>query len=182
MDDSRCVNGTPSATTAADASPTAAGVSGTTARPVVPASEDLIHGPTSGTLVVPAGSAVSADRARWVVDLSVPEEQVAFYEAVMTRGTAAEQAQWLDVAVMKGLWPQLNLPAEVRGAWAIMLASRRWTPAELNRLDRLRVRESTQMSTEDLFIRTETFTRLIAEIRRAPVVKRVVPRAAGGTA
>lgn len=81
----------------------------------VPERLDLLRGPSSGTVQLPAyldwsGSAV--------YDLDVPGRIVDLYRAVLIEAAGPQDLYaYLDEAILRRLWALLWLPAQLRGAW-----------------------------------------------------------------
>jgi len=55
-------------------------------------------------------------------DLADEAQRIELYEIVLTCGTAADQAGYLDAGELARLWPRLWLPAALRDRWEPLLA------------------------------------------------------------
>jgi hypothetical protein len=74
-----------------------------------------LHGPTSGTAVLPHRMFWQADRR---IDLDDPHLLRWTYETVLREAATAEELRaWLDGPTLVRLWPELFLPRGVRRAW-----------------------------------------------------------------
>lgn len=74
-----------------------------------------LHGPTTGTAVLPHRLFWQADRR---IDLDNPHLLRWMYETVLREvGTVEELCGWLDGPTLIRLWPELFLPRGLRRAW-----------------------------------------------------------------
>jgi hypothetical protein len=82
---------------------------------VVPASLDLLQGPTSGVVDLPT-------RLDWGpnphYDLANRDEAAALYRKVISEASTQDDlAQYLNRAVLVALWPELRLPRRCAELW-----------------------------------------------------------------
>jgi hypothetical protein len=76
---------------------------------------DDLHGPTAGTVELPAHLDWSGN-ARY--DLDKPGRLASMYRTVLNEaGSAEDLRQWLDARVLARLWSSLWLPAPLRRLW-----------------------------------------------------------------
>lgn len=81
----------------------------------VPESLDLLRGPSSGTVRLPARLDWSGNA---VYDLETPGRIVDLYRTVLIEAADAEDLySYLNAAVLRRLWAMLWLPARLRSAW-----------------------------------------------------------------
>ncbi|MEV0134922.1 hypothetical protein AB0H83_41530 [Dactylosporangium sp. NPDC050688] len=74
-----------------------------------------LHGPTSGTVVLPHHLDWSGN-AEYVLDR--PARLASMYRAVLVEAGAKDDLRnWLDGALLVALWPSLWLPPKLRGLW-----------------------------------------------------------------
>lgn len=84
--------------------------------PVVAASLDSLRGPADGIIELPQRLFWSAPDHTF--DLGRRPDALAAYEAVLNEArTAADLGEFLDGALLAGLWGHLHLPARIRRAW-----------------------------------------------------------------
>lgn len=88
----------------------------------VPSNLAELHGPASGVLRLPLSVYSSGAGAGREFDLTDPAQRAELYEIVLTTGTAADQARYLDADQLRALWPGLWLPAALRQAWKPLLS------------------------------------------------------------
>ncbi len=88
----------------------------------VPSDLAELRGPAGGVLRLPLSVYSSGAGTGREFDLTDPAQQAEFYEIVLTNGTAAEQARYLDADQLRALWPGLWLPAALRQAWKPLLS------------------------------------------------------------
>jgi hypothetical protein len=82
---------------------------------VVTATLDELHGPTGGTVELPNRLLWRPDRA---VDLDDAWSREWMYAVVLRESRNRDDLRaWLNGAVLRELWPVLNLPRGVRQAW-----------------------------------------------------------------
>jgi hypothetical protein len=76
---------------------------------------DLLHGPATGTVHLPAHLDWSG-RAEY--DLDAPGRVVDLYRAVLIEAASPQDLHdYLDAAMLRRLWALLWLPAQLRNAW-----------------------------------------------------------------
>lgn len=81
----------------------------------VPDSLDLLQGPSSGTVFLPAHLDWSGSAA---YDLDAPGRIVDLYRTVLIEASSPEDLYaYLDASVLRRLWALLWLPAQLRRAW-----------------------------------------------------------------
>lgn len=81
----------------------------------VPDSLDLLQGPSSGTVHLPAHLDWSGNAA---YDLDAPGRIVDLYRAVLIEAASPQDLHaYLNAAVLRRLWALLWLPAQLRKAW-----------------------------------------------------------------
>jgi hypothetical protein len=85
-------------------------------KPVVIADRlDLLRGPVSGTIRLPAHLKWSGSAQ---YDLAVPGRIIDLYRTVLNEAATPDDLHtWLDQAALTALWPKLWLPAAIRQAW-----------------------------------------------------------------
>ena len=79
-----------------------------------PESLDVLHGPTSGQVRVPAHICTAPDP---VYNIDRLARRRSFYSAVVRDGLPEDQAAFLDRETLLELWPDLNLPRRCRETW-----------------------------------------------------------------
>lgn len=79
-----------------------------------PASLAELRGPASGTMILPHTIHWGPGR---VADLDAEDGRSKAYRAIVREGTAVQQAELLNAALLVKLWPSLRLPARCRAAW-----------------------------------------------------------------
>lgn len=85
-------------------------------RAVVVTDLDYLHGPASGTVVLPHWLYWSPAGHAW--DLDDPEQARSMYEHVLNNVVeASDLTSYLNAATLAAIWPQLWLPKGLRAAW-----------------------------------------------------------------
>jgi hypothetical protein len=76
---------------------------------------DLLHGPSSGTVRLPAHLDWSGNA---VYDLDAPGRIIDLYRAVLIEAATPQDLYgYLDAGILRRLWAMLWLPAQVRRSW-----------------------------------------------------------------
>jgi hypothetical protein len=76
---------------------------------------DLLHGPSSGTVRLPAHLDWSGNA---VYDLDAPGRIIDLYRAVLIEAATPQDLYgYLDAGVLRRLWAMLWLPAQLRRSW-----------------------------------------------------------------
>jgi len=83
----------------------------------VPDSLDLLHGPASGIVRLPAHLDWSGNAE---YDLDAPGRVVDLYRAVLIEAASPQDLyEYLDARILRRLWALLWLPAQLRKAWEL---------------------------------------------------------------
>lgn len=84
----------------------------------VPEQLDELQGPADGVIELP-------NRIFWrdrrVFDLADDAQAIAAYGAILANGRSSDVERWIEVGLLRRLWPNLRIPQLVRAEWERLL-------------------------------------------------------------